>query len=444
MVAKCSRCVLLIMLMLLAGSAELAWGQLQLANKAIPDARLVDLNDKGWVVETATNNRLQVAEVVRWGSWPGLTRQQAVWLSDGSWLAGELRVAPGPQVMVESDWFDIPPVDMSLVRGLVINPPASLHEWLKLQQQMQAVEGRQDVLWLLNKQRVSGIVRWETADANVLDDQELVLEGNNNQSVTIPWDTIQAIVLSPTLLGPVPPQPANSLGLSDGSLLHYERIELQQRSPVLVLPSGVRLSAVASLPEWLGAIRYVAGRPAGVRFLSEFEPASYRQASDNLLTWELGEDVDCYGQPLVSRPGSVVPAGEDTSRRSNKENERKVAVPSGPAGVVAKGLALHGPAQVAYRLPPGSKRFLAQAVLAEPHPQTTIPFGHAVCSVLLARNGKLEKVLEFELSRDESGSSQRLVDIDLTGAQLLVLLVENGKFASLGDQALWLDARLGE
>jgi hypothetical protein len=379
----------------------------------------MDVTEEGWIFIDRAEQQLQVPPV-RWGSWPGLTRRQAVWLSDGSWLAGELSIAPGPRVEVESDWFQVPPVDLAIVRGIVVNPPASLHEWLRLQSQMVAAEGRQDVIWLMNNQRVSGVIRWPEGGKRPLDGQQLTLEGSNNQRVTIAWNDIQAIVLSPTLLGPVPASPAQSVGFVDGSLLHYDALKIGVwGTTTLQLPSGLELEGIAPKAEWLAAIRYLASRPGEVVFLSELEPASYRQASDNQLTWELGRDVDCYGKPLIIRM-------------------EEHAAP----GIVPKGLAMHAPAQVAFRLEPTQRRFLAQATLALPDPQTTLRFGNVVCRVLVARNGKLEEVQQFSLSATAADQPQQLVDVDLTGAQLLVLLVEKGEFGSLGDHVLWLDARV--
>lgn len=381
--------------------------QLHLADRLVPEATLTEVSSSGWSFTLSDQPKLTSDRVVRLGSWGGLTRQQAVWLGDGSWLAGELSMGAEQLLTIDGDWLQLPKIPLNVVRGLVINPPASLNDWIQLQEQMQAAEGSQDVVWLLNKQRVSGVIRWSR------DGQELELEGTNKQSVKVAWNDIQAIVLSPTLLGPVPAMYQHQLGLADGTLLSYATLDTTAGTPAFVLPSGLKVEALEPLRDWLAAVRYIAGRPDKVEFLSDKQPASYRQASDNQMIWELGVDRDCYGRPLIHQ-----------------------------AGIVAKGLAMHGPAQVAYRCDAAGGRFLAQVVMAEPDPQTTINFGHVVCRVLLARGGQLDEVSKFELSRTNDGLQQQLLDIDLAGAQLLVLLVEKGEFGSVGDHVLWLDARI--
>ena len=387
------------------------WGtfanaQLHLSDRIVAEARLAGVSAAGWSFALPGQPDITQVQVVRYGSWSGLTRQQAVWLSDGSWIAGELQMTETQRVAIEADWLQVPDVPLASVRGLVINPPASLHGWLVLQEQMQAAEGSQDVVWLMNQQRVAGVIRWNPGG------DSLDLEGANKQRVAVKWDEIQALVLSPTLLGPLPTKPLPRLGLADGTLLNYSNMDATAAVPRFQLPSGIEVKALAPLADWFASVQYLQEYPASFQFLSDMQPASYRQASDNELTWELGVDRDCGQRSLLTQ-----------------------------GGIVAKGIAMHGPAQVAYRCS-GEGKFLAQVILADPDPQTTLKLGNVVCRVLLARGGKLEEVSKFGLSRGSEGQTQQLVEVDLTGAQLLVLLVEKGEFGSIGDHVLWLDARI--
>jgi hypothetical protein len=59
---------------------------------------------------------------------------------------------------------------------------------------------------------------------------------------------------------------------------------------------------------------------------------------------------------------------------------------------------------------------------------------------MLARGGKLQQVATFNLDRSET--SAKPVDVDISGAQLLVLVTEEADFAQYGDHVLWLDARI--
>lgn len=397
----------------LMGTAICKAQQLHLAKEIVPSAELQRVTPEGWRF-TAAGRSITAPEVVRWGAWPGILRNQAVWLSDGSWLAGELQFQGGETLNVRSDWLSIPPIDLAMVRGMVINPPASLSKWVELQQQMSAAEGGRDVVWLLNKQRIAGVIRWGEAQQ---ENQYLVLDSGSPPTTRIDLQEVQAIVLSPTLAGKIPEPPPRNLGLVDGSLLRVDRFAVKQRHVELQLPSGLAIRSLDAPAEWTAAVRYMAGAPDGIRFLSDLQPVRYRSVSETKLTWELGVDRDVLGKPLTWN-----------------------------GGIVAKGLALHSSSQVAYRWEGGGGRFLAQVVLAPADPQATAPLGSVTCRVLVARAGKLETAHEVKLERRASpptvAPAEQRVDIDITGTQLIVLIVEKNDYGQYGDQVFWLDARI--
>jgi len=402
--------------------------QLHLADSIVPFAELQTITPDGWKF-APINRPVDRSEIVRWGTWPGILKQQAVWLNDGSWLVGEIDDSNGSTLKIDNDWLELPPIDLSIVRGIVVNPPASFSKWLELQQQMLATEGGQDVVWMLNRQRVAGVVRWPN-DPNQF--QQLTLD-SQNQVIAIDFDSVAAIVFSPTLVGPLPVAAKHTIGLSDGSMLRIASISVpDDRAVSIRLLADLELKSVDPPAGFASAVRYIAEGAPRVTFLSDLEPASYRNASETKLLWELGRDVDVSRQPLTYS-----------------------------GGIAAKGLALHSSSQVAYRWDGKPARLLAQVVLAPKHPQALVTPGSATCQVLVARGGKLETVEEFTLSRSvsETGAidlkskdglkqaelelnAERLVDVDLTSAQLVVLIVEKGDYGQYGDQVFWLDARI--
>jgi hypothetical protein len=109
-------------------------------------------------------------------------------------------------------------------------------------------------------------------------------------------------------------------------------------------------------------------------------------------------------------------------------------------GIIDRGLATHSSSQVAYRLDGNEKKFLSEVVLARPTDGADERLGSAACQVMLARAGKLQQVASFSL--DRSDSSPKPISVDISGAQLLVLVTEQADFDQYGDHVLWLEARI--
>lgn len=392
--------------------------ELHLGARVEPKSDLLSLTSAGWKF-AELKSPIPTSQIVRRGTWPGILKQQAVWLSDGSWLVGEIQFSDAGTLKIDNHWLDIPSIDLASVRGIVFNPPASLSKWLELQQQMLAAEGGQDLVWLLNKQRVAGVIRWPNKASTM---EEFTLDAGA-QATSIGLESVAAIVLSPTLAGPLPRSPKQTIGLSDGSLLRVDEVSVPtERAVTLRLVSNLELKSVDPPAGFASAVSYLAGVVPGVTFLSDLQPASYRNASETKLAWELGVDADLTGKPLVFNQG-----------------------------VVFKGLSLHSSSQVAYRWDGSAARLLSQVVLAPVNPQAHVALGSVNCQVLVARGGKLVTVQEFKLARPAAQpqdpqqkpvSAQHTVDVDLTGAQLLVLIVEQGDFGQYGDHVFWLDARI--
>ncbi len=396
--------------------------QLHRASSITPLAELQTITPTGWQF-SKIDQPIARSQVVRWGSWPGILKQQAVWLNDGSWLVGEIELGGGSTLKIDSDWLDIPAIELSTVRGIVVNPPASFSRWVELQRQMMAADGGQDVVWLLNRQRVAGVIRWPSDASNA---EQFTLDAQA-QITSIDFSSVAAIVFSPTLAGPLPAAAGHTLGLSDGTLLRLNSLDVAGEGAVsMQLMSNLRVDSLDPPAGFANAVRYIAEAVPGVTYLSDLQPANYRNATETKLNWELGRDVDVQRRPLNLNHG-----------------------------IVSKGLALHSSSQVAYRWDGSPARLLSQVVLAPPHPQSLETLGSVVCQVLVARGGKLETVKEFKLSRSTVGSAAEqanqpvqsspigeLVDIDLTGAKLVVLIVEKGDYGQYGDQVFWLDARI--
>jgi hypothetical protein len=358
------------------------------------------------------------SRIVRWGSWPGVRDQPAVWLGDGSWLCGDVQITSST-ISVTNDWLKTPDFPVDNVRGVVLAPPASLARWLDLQSQMEAVVGEQDVLWLAGGKRLSGILRW-SADSETALNRMVELDASG-QRLEVPLESVEAIVFSPALLGPVPAhQNTLQLGLVDGSLLYVSQVEPQTSSVNLSLEGGTQLVSFDGPRQFCKELVLLSGNPAlgttaAIQYLNDLTAASYRHVADSSLTWPLGINRNVYGRSL------------HTSQ-----------------AIFSRGLATHSACQVAYRWDGSSARLLAEVAFAAASPQAEPGLGSVQCQVMLARGGELETVERFSLTRRPDGHPLpgRLLNIDLSRAKLIVLVTEKADYGQYGDQVLWLDARI--
>ncbi len=401
----------------------------QLLKLESPDQWSFQLDEREIVI---TSSR-----IVRWGSWPGVRADQAVWLGDGSWLCGDVQFEH-ESIGVSSDWFKLLALPLNSVRGVVLSPPTTLPRWLVLQSQMLAASGEQDMVWLADGKKLNGIIRWPAANVE-LPFRTLTVDVSG-QKVEVVLDEIQAIVFSPTLLGPLlPHQNTTQLGMVDGSLLWTKKIEPEVSSVAVTLGSAIKLMSLDGPLQFCKAIKFVAsdrgigqsagvpaigtatgtpanGTPAnGTQLLSDLPVASYRHVTDSELKWELGINRDLYGRALHDL-----------------------------RGIYPQGLATHSSSQVAYRWDGSPGRLLAEVAMAASPPQGDSPLGSVKCQILLARGGQLESVESFSMTRFAIHETviTHMVDVDLSNAKLVVLVTDKADFGQYGDQVMWLDARL--
>ncbi len=377
----------------------------------LADAQLMQLNEKGqWAFDVGGKLKtIDNANVVRWGAWPGVQQKSAVWLTDGSWIAGRLEFGSSQAVTLHSDWFLPVKIPMRSVRGIVLIAPASIQAWNRLHTQLESVTGSRDTLWLSGNRQIAGVLRIEINEFEQT--PRYVLE-NAGQTLPVDASEVQAIAFSPTLLGKIPSQSKQTvLGLEDGSRLNIRNVLQKSDRVHITLVDGVELESFDAKAEFCRGITCITNLPARTIFLSEIEPASYKHISQSQLSWPLGRNRDLLGQPLMNAQG-----------------------------IVDRGLATHSSSQVAYRMDGSEKKFLAEVALAKPADGADEQLGSAACQVMVARAGKLQQVAAFNL--DRSSDSTKPIEVDISGAQLLVLVTDQGDFGQYGDHVLWLDARV--
>jgi hypothetical protein len=100
--------------------------------------------------------------------------------------------------------------------------------------------------------------------------------------------------------------------------------------------------------------------------------------------------------------------------------------------VFDRGLGTQSRTLLVYKLEPGSKRFQAQVALDD----RAGPLGNVVFKV------RVDNAMRFESPPMASGEPAKVVDVDLTGAKLLILMTEFGERGDVQDHADWIEARI--
>ena len=375
-------------------------------------ARLAARNPDVWEFETDRGRRIQPGQVLRWGSWEGVRKSQAVWLSDGSWLCGELRIQTNGKLLLTSKWFEPIQIELAQVRALILNPTASKAEWLELKAKLQSVSGDDDTIFLAGSQERAATLQGVLEIGGTDEELQFAIK-TVGRRVDLEEERIRAIAFSPTLQPKLVDRQQNSLCLSDGSNLLIRSMK-SGRNLSLTTKSGVLLKTIDSPQRFSREVRRIRKWNDNVAFLSDLKPAQYRHIpGGSTLSFDLGIDHDTFGNVLWNE------------------------------GEISKGIGMHSPSQVAYRWDGSAGKFLAEVVFAPTANGAAKDLGSVFCKLMIARGGKLEAVSSLRLNR--SGlqyASSGFIEADVSEAQLIVLVTEAADLGQAGDHVLWLDARV--
>lgn len=198
------------------------------------------------------------------------------------------------------------------------------------------------------------------------------------------------------------PDARYAVGLRDGSLLMASQAVADAAGLRLKLACGVQ--ATSDQADVVGFLQTLSGR---FRYLSDARPVDYVQTPYLSITWPFAQDQALTGGPL--RVAGV----------------RRI-----------KGLACHSASRMIYKLNPEDRRFRCEAALQE----GAGVGGSVVFGVLAVRNGKFERLFESPIVRPAEGPIA--IDVDVSGAQGLALVVDYADFGDQSDHAAWADARL--
>ncbi|MGL4511979.1 MAG: NPCBM/NEW2 domain-containing protein [Lacipirellulaceae bacterium] len=202
------------------------------------------------------------------------------------------------------------------------------------------------------------------------------------------------------------------VGLDDGTLLRAVRVEIDGETLGATTAGGAALSTPV---DRVTLVQPVGDASSRVVYLSDLEPADYRHTPYVAVAWPYARDA---GLP---RPEAPQPVGLATG-----------------AGRQAKGLSMHSASRVVYALDGGPRTLRASLAVARASESSAS--GSVVLRVYGARDGRFEPLHESDVVR--GGDAPRDVEVDLSGATAVALVVDYADRGDEADEAQWLDARL--
>ncbi len=282
-------------------------------------------------------------------------------------------------------------IPLDRVLGLVLAPPSNPSELEALVRKIRHDTRDSEALWMANGDRLSGSLQSLDAQAVTFD--------SGNGPLPFQRSAIVAVGFDPALLSyPKPKGPYLELTFADGSRLGVVSSHVEQGHVVAETRFGAtiripfkELSRVHLLG---GPVTYLSTRePAGAQYVPYLDrhPNSFGVDS----TWD-GHHLRLTGQPFD------------------------------------RGLGMLPRSLVAYRLEPGDRRFQATVGLDD-------RAGDKASVVFRVLTDKTEVFHSGPLTRQDPPVP---VDVQVQGANLLILIVEFGDRGDVQDSADWVEARL--
>lgn len=392
-----------------------------LAAKVIHKTELLNLSDQ-MKVELIANGEKQlraIGDIARWGTLRTPNRVPVALLNDGSRLVVQGMQKQKERFAIQSFLWEEIFIEEPLLRGMILATPGSDQRWNQWIERMLTADGRNDQVAVKDRGWIQGTLIWSEDTFDLVQPSGRLLLRVDGETLELKIEEIEAILFSPVLTPTVSITASHEIGFKDGSRITCSQWSIDTNQLARFrLTSGLELKSAVSVSELSSSICFLAGSSKNFSYLSDMESASYKHLDFLSTKWELGRDQDLWRRKLKQ-------IGDGTE-----------------AGEVAKGLAMHATSQVAFRWNKSAGKLLAQVLLAEPEQPSTTSAGSAIAKVLILKEGKLETKYTSDLITLKSQPQE--VDVSITGAELVILLVDAGPQGTIGDHVLWLDARIAK
>jgi hypothetical protein len=391
----------LLILILSSSSAALAAPPLAVPIDGKPfNAELTAISGDGTLLFSVDDKpkQLPVADLVSWGAPSEPRRGPVVVLADGGLLLADVLGADKDRLDVDTELFGRLKLPLEHLAGVIYRLPGAVRERDRLIDRLASAPGDSDRLLLENGDELAGTLE-------AIDDKFAKLQAEAGPA-NVELTRIEAIVFNPQLKSKLDEKsPRTWLGFNDGSRLLAKSISPLPKGE----GQGVRAEQALQFSSFnqtvktssknLVFLQPLTGRAA---YLTQFKPTDYRHVPYLSIAWPYGTDRNVEGGFL--RVGGRL---------------------------YLKGIGLHSAARLSYELPPGVKRFQAEAAIDDSAAHGSVRF-----RVFL--DGK-EK---FTSPTVRSGMAPVPIEVDLSGGKRLDLVVDFADRADVQDWADWLDARV--
>lgn len=346
---------------------------------------------------------MHLARLIRWGH-VSPPQSPLLLLADGSRLTATEALQPlrigEDRLRADTAMFGELAIPLEILRGVALNlplDPLRRRTLLESIQQTSRDAGQltTDRLLLRNGDELAGtIIGWED------DAIEIVAGGRTTQ---IEVGQVAGVSFNPALAQKLDPPPRRvAIGFADGTL-----ILAQQLSTV---GNDLQITALLAntLSVKLDQVTFVQPFGFGAVYLSEMEAAGYKHVPFLDLGWDYRRDANVAGGPLVAGGREYL-----------------------------KGLGMHSPARITYRLNGEFSRFQASLAIDG----STGNRGSVTCRVYIDDGGGAWKPV-FTSNVIRGGQPPTAVNVDISGARQISLLVDHADRGDQLDHLNWLDARV--
>ncbi len=375
--------------------------------------------------------KLPAARLVHWGHLHDTADGTQVLLADGSIIVGSGVTMDDEHLIIEASTFGEPEgfniagttrLPLNTVRAIIFRPPLAASHRDQLMQRISTSTAREDQLLLSNGDVVSGtftkLARVEAEGgqpgplAVTINTQAGPVEICPDKPAGQLMEKVTAMVFNPLLVRPTRPDGLHMLiGFRDGSRLYAARIEPKGNEQAeFTLIDGAKIASHPDLNVW-NEIDYLQPLGGKTRYLTDLTPAtgSYKQTPLLDLTWPLGINENVLGGRLRAG-GSLYP----------------------------RGLGMHANSRVAYALDKPYKWLQAELAIDE----SAGDRGSVTFVVATSSGGAYEVVYESPIIR--GGQPPLSMNVDISGAKIIVLAVKSADRGTQLDRANWLNVRLIE
>lgn len=372
--------------------------------KQISNAELVSFSfteQKPLRAEFITGNvelNLDAEDIIRWGHPAARARQASLQLVDGSHLFSSKVWTPNDRITYNGKSVTIYRTSgkLSLADKSIDTINFAFPHNMNIN--LERKENSADTITLKNGDQIPGSI-------NKFDPKELQC-AIIDQTTTLAIEEIAHIQFAKSPVDPILTTTQCLIGLADGSILTASKANANTKRCHITLCCG------ESIEIYTKEIVYLQPFSESIVYLSDLNPIDYHHTPYLSLEWPYGYDQIPFG-------GELQVDGK----------------------FFKKGISLHSASRLVYSLQGNNNRFQATIALSDQAVaiQTKTP-RTAEIQILKIEGNELQSL--FEATLDASKPQPLPIDLNISGARALVLIVDYGKGADVGDDVLFLDARL--